>query len=319
MQLEWMLADQAWLQDVLSQRREIAAFFEAQGLGWVWRLIHYLTDAKTWLLCILPVLVLQTLLPARPLDRSYWRSFVHDWAYPFFAIAIASHFVVPMVSFIYDVGRSLWPDGPGSSVREWPGVLQFLLAFLIQDFLRYVSHYLRHKVRWLWYFHAIHHSQVHLNPVTTHRTHVFEAFVSATLMTLPIGLIGIEPTPWIYAGITSLFWDHFIHSNARINLGPLGRVLVSPQYHRVHHSALPEHFDMNFSERLTLWDHLFGTACPDRAVYPPTGCPESRELMEVSASPWSLFSNWIRHFLFPFKQILRNGFSRGAGGPGEAA
>ena len=37
------------------------------------------------------------------------------------------------------------------------------------------------------------------------------------------------------------FWGHFIHANVKTNLGPLKYILVSPQYHRCHHSVMPEH------------------------------------------------------------------------------
>ena len=45
-----------------------------------------------------------------------------------------------------------------------------------------------------------------------------------------------------------LFYDFFIHSDAKINLGWLGKFIVSPQNHRVHHSSLKKHYDKNFGE-----------------------------------------------------------------------
>jgi sterol desaturase/sphingolipid hydroxylase (fatty acid hydroxylase superfamily) len=36
-------------------------------------------------------------------------------------------------------------------------------------------------------------------------------------------------------------------------------VLVTPQFHRVHHSIEPRHRDRNFGLTFSIWDHLFGT------------------------------------------------------------
>ena len=42
--------------------------------------------------------------------------------------------------------------------------------------------------------------------------------------------------------------------------GWFGRwVVISPAAHRIHHSNRPEHYNRNFSNFLTIWDHLFGT------------------------------------------------------------
>lgn len=284
-------------------RADMRAWCDINGVPTLCRLVHYLTDVKTWLLCLVPVLLLQRWAPARPMNRSSWSSLAHDWCYPLLSIGIASHLVVPVVNGVYDLGRSIWSTEVGVMVQAWHPGLQFVLAFVVQDFLRYLSHFLRHKVRWLWHFHAIHHSQENLNPGTTYRTHPLEALPSALLMTLPIGLIGIDPVPWIYAGVTSLFWDLFIHSNVRTNLGLLGKFIVSPQHHRVHHSALPEHFDRNYGERLTLWDWLFGTLARDRSIYPPTGCGESRVLMERPQGWLQIPRSWMNHFLYPFGRM----------------
>ena len=60
--------------------------------------------------------------------------------------------------------------------------------------------------------------------------------------------------------------------NVRWRLGLAPYVLVSPQYHRVHHSAHAEHFNKNFGAFTPLWDILFGSAYFVSAdTYPSTG------------------------------------------------
>jgi sterol desaturase/sphingolipid hydroxylase (fatty acid hydroxylase superfamily) len=292
------------LLELVAWRSQVGEMLESHGLGWMWRLLHYFTDAKTWVFCLLPVLLLQLVFPARRNETGHVAAFTLDWLYPVFSIAVASHFVVPAIAYVHFAGRAIWPEGPARVVGQWHPVVQFVLAFILQDLLRYVSHLLRHKIPLLWRFHAIHHSQQRLNPATTYRSHPLEALTSAALLALPMGVIGVDPVPWIYAGVTSLFWDFFIHSNVRTNLGFLGRFIVSPQFHRVHHSSLPEHVDRNFGERLVLWDWLFRTVVKDREAYPPTGCPESRILMPAAAGPFWPITTWVRHFTYPFRGLL---------------
>jgi sterol desaturase/sphingolipid hydroxylase (fatty acid hydroxylase superfamily) len=48
------------------------------------------------------------------------------------------------------------------------------------------------------------------------------------------------------------------HANLRWTFGPLGRVLVSPAYHRLHHA--PDIQNANLGVVLTIWDVLAGRA-----------------------------------------------------------
>jgi sterol desaturase/sphingolipid hydroxylase (fatty acid hydroxylase superfamily) len=55
------------------------------------------------------------------------------------------------------------------------------------------------------------------------------------------------------------------HANLRWTFGPLGRVIVSPAYHRLHHA--PDIQAVNLGVVLTIWDVLAGYArFPGRAA-----------------------------------------------------
>ena len=98
-------------------------------------------------------------------------------------------------------------------------------------------------------------------------------------------------------------WDYFIHSNIKINLGPLERLIVTPQYHRIHHSRLPEHVDRNFSDRLVLWDQVFGTAHFARDSFPPTGVPGYLPSKQNSKR---FLANHLYDLRYPFTMNLRD-------------
>jgi sterol desaturase/sphingolipid hydroxylase (fatty acid hydroxylase superfamily) len=50
------------------------------------------------------------------------------------------------------------------------------------------------------------------------------------------------------------------HAQLDWRFGPLYRVVVSPVFHSIHHSAEPRHHNRNYSAMFSIWDYLFGTA-----------------------------------------------------------
>ena len=69
--------------------------------------------------------------------------------------------------------------------------------------------------------------------------------------------------------------ESWSHANVDMGFGRIGdRLLVSPRYHRLHHSlanpAEPHIHDHNFAPVFPIWDILFGTAIFDRR-HRPTG------------------------------------------------
>jgi sterol desaturase/sphingolipid hydroxylase (fatty acid hydroxylase superfamily) len=62
------------------------------------------------------------------------------------------------------------------------------------------------------------------------------------------------------------------HANLPWSYGPLGYVLVSPLFHRLHHAIGYGHegrrHGCNFAVLFPLWDMLFGTADYRRAIEP---------------------------------------------------
>ena len=123
-----------------------------------------------------------------------------------------------------------------------------------------------------WRIHALHHSQEELSVLTSFRAHPLMHTNGFLLATVPVlALTGARPlapvliTVYVCLGMLP-------HTNVRWSYGPLGRVLVSPAYHRLHHSVEGRQ-DANLGVVLTVWDVLAGRACfPVRGSAPcPTG------------------------------------------------
>ena len=60
------------------------------------------------------------------------------------------------------------------------------------------------------------------------------------------------------------FYHYVVHSNTRLDFGRWSWVLNGPGYHRLHHSAAEEHFDVNFASLFPIFDVLSGAYRPLR-------------------------------------------------------
>ncbi len=156
-----------------------------------------------------------------------------------------------------------------------------LAAFVAYEFSFWLDHFLMHKLRFLWMFHRVHHSAEHLSLLTNTRVHPIETigfYNLAALLTglteglLPV-LLGPEAGPAKLGGVNLLVLvsavaiTHLQHSRFWVRFGPrLGRILMGPAHHQLHHSSDPAHYDCNLGGSIALFDRLFGTfLMPERA------------------------------------------------------
>ena len=95
-------------------------------------------------------------------------------------------------------------------------------------------------------------------------------------------------------------WGFVTHANLRLGFGPLTPLIAGPQLHRIHHSALPEHRDRNFSMLFPIIDIVFGTYYRPRPdEYPPTGTAGDKvnDLRGATVQPfvawWHMMKAWL--------------------------
>jgi sterol desaturase/sphingolipid hydroxylase (fatty acid hydroxylase superfamily) len=152
-------------------------------------------------------------------------------------------------------------------------VAAMLLSAVIFDFFFYWFHRLEHASPVFWQQHLLHHSDEYMTVTTAGRGHFLEIFLIPTFVTLPMAIL--FKLPPVTIGVLSLVpfaWLYFVHANIRLGFGPLWWLLVSPDYHRIHHSLEPQHLDQNLANWFPVWDILFGTAWrPRPGENPATG------------------------------------------------
>lgn len=153
-----------------------------------------------------------------------------------------------------------------------PSLLTYLIAY---DFYRYWSHRIQHIVPWLWSIHSLHHSAENLSFIQGSRHHWLDTVLNTGFFTF-FPIVFQVPPDIILAGSIIIFLpDSCAHVNVRLSLGRYGLWINNPQYHRIHHSSDPKHFDKNFAAVFPFWDVVFGTVwrpAPDE--FPSTGLPD---------------------------------------------
>jgi len=266
------------------------------------------SQISTWLLNYKLYAVVAALVAVsfvRPIYRWSKSMFVgvaHDYAYGVFHAVLVFPFLAVFLVCINGLVTAWFPSLRLNLYSHMPAWSQIVLAMLVNDFLGYVSHYLRHKIQPLWFFHVIHHSQPWVNPLTVKRSHFVEKFFDlGVVKAIPFIVLGSPVETYaIYYAIDAA-WDYFEHSNLDTDLGPLRYVLVSPRYHLLHHSRLPEHFDKNFSDRFVIWDLLFGTASFDYNREFPMGVHAPGLALEASARPLAFLGVFFSQLWYPFR------------------
>lgn len=154
---------------------------------------------------------------------------------------------------------SHWTDD--NLLSQIPSVIaQALILAVAFDFMSYWQHRAFHHFPFLWELHKYHHTATDLTIITARRDHYLISPFFALTFAVPSIVLG-HATGQIW-WISGLLYLHGLltHSGLRGHWGPIGRyILISPEAHRLHHSALREHFDRNFGALTPLWDRVFGT------------------------------------------------------------
>ena len=195
------------------------------------------------------------------------RAHLVDAAYlGLFALAVLPVLTMVQTGFAVEVER----HGRFLLLGRLPAVprLAVVVAVLVaMDAMNWLAHLANHRSVALWRLHALHHSQEEMSVFTTFRTHplMHAAYLPAVLPALVLGASGTVPAAAlvIYGCLVTL-----PHANLRWTFGPLGRVLVSPAYHRLHHARDPldPYGAVNLGFVMVLWDQL-----ARRAVHPTGG------------------------------------------------
>lgn len=205
------------------------------------------------------VLLLESWIPLHPVPTPPLRRWARNLTLS--ALAITASLATPLALRALDPGTAGAPWRV--SMASLPVAVQWLMTFLAMEAVLYAFHRLSHRIGWLWRLHTVHHSDIELDATTAHRHHPLENVVSA-LVTLPA--LALLSAPWaavLTYTLLAVAVSTWSHGNLKLPDGLdrwLHWLIVTPAYHRVHHSAHRPQTDSHYATLLPLFDRLFGTA-----------------------------------------------------------
>lgn len=141
--------------------------------------------------------------------------------------------------------------------------LTIIAGLLLLDLVgAYTIHYIQHKIKWMWKFHMVHHSDTHVDTTTANRHHPGESVFRAVFTIIAVFVTGAPIWMVMMYQTLSAVVSQFNHANIRMPEWldkPLRYILVTPNMHRVHHHFVRPQTDSNYSNIFSVWDRVFGT------------------------------------------------------------
>lgn len=156
----------------------------------------------------------------------------------------------------------------------WAAAATSLGLYLAYELAYWVDHWLSHNVPALWEIHKVHHTAEALSPLTNFRVHPLETLKFYNIAALFTGLaaagfdygLGVTHGRLVLWGADAVFvatmftTGHLLHTHVWLAFPRrLGRMLMSPAAHQIHHSTDPRHFGCNLGNTLAVFDWAFGT------------------------------------------------------------
>ena len=142
------------------------------------------------------------------------------------------------------------------------GWMTVLVSVALLDLAIYLQHVIFHAVPVLWRLHRMHHADLDFDVTTGVRFHPVEILLSTGYKLALVGVLGIPAIAVVVFEVLLNAGSMFNHANLRLPERAdraLRWLVVTPDMHRVHHSAAPAETNSNFGFTLPWWDRLCGT------------------------------------------------------------
>jgi sterol desaturase/sphingolipid hydroxylase (fatty acid hydroxylase superfamily) len=160
-----------------------------------------------------------------------------------------------------------WAFANKFGILQWlpqmPLWLYALVGLLLLDLIgAYLVHFVEHKIKFLWRFHLIHHTDTWIDTTSANRHHPGESVIRFIFTTMGVLIVGCPMWLVFLYQTLSVIATQFNHANIAIPKKwdtILSYLIVSPDMHKVHHHYKLPYTDSNYGNIFSIWDRLFGT------------------------------------------------------------
>lgn len=200
---------------------------------------------------------------AVPLFRDNYNKWKHAGLNIFFTITTVVVNLVP-AAILYTLSN--WAVEHNFGLIQWiemPGLVQMIVGLLLLDLVgAWLAHFTEHRVKFMWQFHVVHHTDKHVDTTTANRHHPGESVIRFLFTTFAVMLVGAPVWLILLYQSCSVILSQFNHSNLKMPEWldkALRTVICTPNMHRVHHHYRQPYSDTNFGNIFSFWDRIFGT------------------------------------------------------------
>lgn len=202
--------------------------------------------------------------------------------------AISFNLIQLVVVIVASYTWEIWLQGASLFKLPWTPFYNGLFAYLINTWIFYWWHYVRHENTFLWLaVHQFHHSPVRIEAITSFYKHPLEIVINSwiiTILTCPI--LGLDAKTNAWLTIFSALAEFFYHINCSTPYW-VGYFIQRPEMHLAHHRE-DKQFTCNHGD-ISIWDLLGGTwfnPTKEEVANIKTGFTQDRERKVVSMLFW---------------------------------
>jgi sterol desaturase/sphingolipid hydroxylase (fatty acid hydroxylase superfamily) len=191
----------------------------------------------------------------RHVDFSHLLFFLFFFAYPGLGNEVV-RFAITTTHRLFDILRLSLPLTPATqNLKPW---LAFLLAIPVGEFGTYWCHRLLLHSKY-WPAHRCHHSSPGVYVMMSFRQHLLDTGVVNFSQIMIQIMFGFNFETVVASGLFIYVCAQLGHCNVDYDNPWIGKVLLTNNVHRIHHTNDPVGSNSNFGVSLLVWDHLFGT------------------------------------------------------------
>ncbi|KAF2335044.1 sterol desaturase family protein [Flavobacterium daemonense] len=236
---------------------------------------------------------------AFPLFQMHYKKWHHAGINIFFTVTtIIVNFVLAFIL----IKTAAWTTENHFGILQWlpemPLWIYAIIGLLLLDLIgAYLAHFVQHKVKFLWRFHLIHHTDTWVDTTSANRHHPGESVIRFLFTTLGVLIVGSPMWMVFLYQSLSVITSQFNHANISLPKKldtALSYVIVSPNMHKVHHHYMLPYTDSNYGNIFSIWDRLFSTF---------TTLPKEQIIYGVDTHPEPEEHNKLKNLLqIPFQK-----------------
>lgn len=179
-------------------------------------------------------------------------------------LALFNHFFIIFYSLIViQLVSTFQPESPLLQHFKISDLPAFFIVLITMEFISYWIHRAFHRIPLLWRIHMVHHTDTEVDVTTSHRHHPFEPMINTLILTPILFALGAPVIVLVLYSLLNKAISLISHSNIVLpeKLDKVLRLFViTPDFHRMHHSSEKKYTDSNYSLIVPWFDYLFNTA-----------------------------------------------------------